>query len=183
MKVVIVVGHSKHSVGACSKNFNVCEYQWNAEFAEDLAKLLNTECVVIHRDTLMTLPSIVNQEKPDFIVALHCNAYNTAVGGCETLYWHKSKSGKVAAAILQEKITFALYNKNRGIKPKTSEDRGGFLLRYTNAPCLIAEPFFIDNDIDFANAQMHRDSLLFAFKEAIEETINYLKEKRCKKSQ
>ena len=171
MKVAIVVGHSKYSPGACNTTYDACEYQYNAEFAEDLKKLLNIDCVVIYRDTLMTLPSVINQENPDFIISLHCNAYNTVASGCETLYWHKSKHGKIAATILQEKIIFALYNKNRGIKPKTSEDRGGFLLRYTNAPCIIAEPFFIDNDIDFANAQMHRDSLLFAFKEAIKEVF------------
>ena len=35
--------------------------------------------------------------------------------------------------------------KNRGFKSKTVEDRSGYLLKYTKAPCIILEPFFIDN--------------------------------------
>ncbi len=182
MKVALVVGHSRESVGACSKRFNICEHQYNTEFVSDLSKILDVKYVVIHRQSLMTLPNTINKEKPDFIISFHCNAFDTHASGCEMLYYHKSGIGKKCAAILQRKVLLALSNKNRDIKAKTSEDRGGFLLRYTEAPCIIAEPFFIDNDMDFANAQVCRDALLFAVKEAIEEIANYIeKEKQCKR--
>jgi len=177
MKVAIVVGHSKHSVGACNKTYNICEYQWNKKFAQDLVKLLSIDYEIVYRESLMKLPSQVNFTEADFVISLHSNAFNTQVGGCETLYYHKSKAGEKLASILQEKVAFTLYNKNRGIRPKTSEDRGGFLLRYTEAPCIIAEPFFIDNDIDFMNAQIYRGTLLAAFKDAIEQITKYIEEK------
>jgi len=58
---------------------------------------------------------------------------------------------------------------NRGAKPKAAEDRGGHLLRYTKAPCLIAEPFFIDNNSDLARAQENLDGLAAAYAAAIDE--------------
>lgn len=68
----------------------------------------------------------------------------------------------------------ALGINDRGIKPKTAEDRGGFLLRYTSMPCLIAEPFFIDNDEDLAKANSNRDELVQAYADAITEIAGAL---------
>ena len=42
------------------------------------------------------------------------------------------------------------------------------MLRYTNAPCVIAEPFFIDNDEDLAKAKQDLDGLAKAYVEAID---------------
>jgi N-acetylmuramoyl-L-alanine amidase len=52
---------------------------------------------------------------------------------------------------------------------KEAEDRGGYLLRYTKAPCLIAEPFFIDNNNDLTRAQEDLDGLTSAYASAIDE--------------
>ena len=73
------------------------------------------------------------------------------------------------AEILLNHLVGHLRLPNRGIKPKTAEERGGYLLRYTNAPCVIAEPFFIDNDADLARAQEDLDGLAAAYAAAIEE--------------
>ena len=54
------------------------------------------------------------------------------------------------------------------MKPKTSKDRGGYLLKYTNAPCVIAESFFIDNDDDLARAQEDLEGLAEAYVRAID---------------
>ncbi|MDY7034072.1 MAG: N-acetylmuramoyl-L-alanine amidase, partial [Thermodesulfobacteriota bacterium] len=58
--------------------------------------------------------------------------------------------------------------KNRGLKPKTAEDRGGYLLRNTIAACVIAEPFFIDNNEDLKTAIDKRDLLVKAYANGIE---------------
>ena len=65
------------------------------------------------------------------------------------MYYHKSKQGKAIAQIFQNNMLSALGLSNRGLKPISAEDRGGYLLRYTNAPCVLIEPFFIDNNSDF----------------------------------
>ncbi len=100
---------------------------------------------------------------PDFIISLHCNAYNKQVSGTEVLYYHRSTKGKQAASILQAKLIEALSLPARGIKARTTEDRGGYLLKYTAAPCIISEPFFIDNDDDLKVATEKRDRLVSAY--------------------
>ena len=72
------------------------------------------------------------------------------------------------AEILQNAMVGYLKLPNRGVKPKTSEDRGGYLLRYTEAPCVIAEPFFIDNNDDLARAQEDLEGLAEAYAGAID---------------
>ena len=71
------------------------------------------------------------------------------------------------AEILKNALVENLKLPDRVIKPKTSEDRGGYLLRYTKAPCVIAEPFFIDNDDDLARAQEDLEGLAEAYAGAI----------------
>ena len=41
-------------------------------------------------------------------------------------------------------------------------------MRYTHAPCVIAEPFFIDNDEDLARAREDPDGLALAYARAID---------------
>jgi N-acetylmuramoyl-L-alanine amidase len=94
--------------------------------------------------------------------------------GTEVLYYHTSQKGKQMAEILQNHLVTYLGLKDRGIKPKSAEDRGGYLLRYTNAPCVIAEPFFIDNDQDLSVAMLNKSGLADAYIKAIDEIANTL---------
>ncbi len=84
------------------------------------------------------------------------------------LYYHRSIKGKLIAGILNEQLVEALSLKNRGLKPKASEDRGGHLLKNTVAPCVIAEPFFIDNNKDLETAIDKRELLVKAYANGIE---------------
>jgi hypothetical protein len=89
--------------------------------------------------------------------------------GTEVLYYHKSENGKKMAKILLNHLVEYLKLPNRGVKPKTVEDRGGPLLRYTKAPCVIAEPFFIDNNSDLVRVQEDLDGLAVVYAKAIDE--------------
>jgi len=160
-KIVLVVGHNETSQGATNVASGTSEFEFNSKLADQIEYLLrdtNVQCEIVYRNSYAELPKEVNKLEPDFIVSLHCNAYDTNVSGTSVLYYHSSKLGKAMAEVLQEHLLFALGLNNRGVKPKHSEDRGGFLLRYTQAPCVIAEPFFIDNDEDLevATARSHR---------------------------
>jgi N-acetylmuramoyl-L-alanine amidase len=132
-------------------------------------KVQKTEVQRVYRRTHKELPDDINALEPDFIVSLHCNAFNTQVSGTEVLYYDKSEKGKKMAEILLKHLVEHLKLGNRGIKPKTAEDRGGYLLCYTKAPCVISEPFFIDNDDDLARAQEDLDGLALAYANTIEE--------------
>ena len=52
---------------------------------------------------------------------------------------------------------------------KTAEDRGGYVLKYTKCPIVIAEPFFIDNDYDCDIFFKRRDTLIQCFIDSIDQ--------------
>lgn len=177
MKCGLIVGHKANKPGACNKNSNICEYQFNDQLACDIYDYLkeeksNTSIQIIRRQTYRELPDDVNLLNPDFCISLHCNAahpdYTGKWNGTETLYYHKSKKGKSMAEIVQKNIVEVLEFKDRGILPRKTEDRGGYLLRYTDMPCIIAEPFFIDNNSAYKTVIERYDRLVRAYAYSIE---------------
>ena len=149
MTVALVVGHTENKKGAKNKSFCLCEYDINNKLAKDIKKILGDKVEIVYRlNGYKNLPSDINKMNPEFILSLHSNAFNTKASGSEILYYHKSKAGKKMAQEFQNTVVKSLGLKDRGIKSKTAEDRGGYLLKYTNAPCIIMEPYFIDNDED-----------------------------------
>ena len=181
MSVVIAVGHRAGDRGAVNAASGVTEYDFNSALALRISEALGERGIyvrIVHRDDMpggyRRLPDRINALSPELIVSLHCNAYPEKPGereatGTEVLYYHASGPGRRMAQILQRHLVKALFLRDRGIQPKRSEDRGGYLLRYTLAPCVIAEPFFIDNDNDLRMAQKHYDTLVAAYADAIEE--------------
>jgi len=173
MKTILVVGHSEVSQGAKNKSFCVSEYSINKKLAIDIKKVLGSKVEIVYRlNGYIQLPNGINKLNPNLILSLHCNAYNTKVSGSEVLYYYKSERSKKIAQIFQSKIVNVLELSDRGIKGKSSEDRGGYLLRYTDAPCLIMEPYFIDNDSDFTRFLCKYKSYVECICNTIEEINN-----------
>lgn len=185
MRVAIVIGHHEQDKGADNASYEANEFEFNQALAHDIEHKffdlnLIDEIVVAYRETsYQDLPIQINALKADLIVSLHCNAFDTHANGCEMLYYHKSVKGKEVARIFQNNIVQGFDNKDRGIKPKRSEDRGGYLLRFTNAPCIICEPFFIDNDEEYLKAieYFNNGDLTKWYCEAINKALDYLKTK------
>ena len=183
MRVAVIVGHQENSPGAVNENYQVSEFEFTQRLAHDIKHSfaefnLVDEIVIVYRETnYKNLPYQINRLNPDLIVSLHCNAYDTHASGCEMLYYHSSEKSKEIARIFQNHLVQRLENKDRGIKPKHSEDRGGYLLRYTLAPCIITEPFFIDNDDEYlrANECFHDGDLTRWYCEAINQSVQYLR--------
>jgi N-acetylmuramoyl-L-alanine amidase len=168
-KCALVIGHKKKSPGALNPNTGIKEFDFNEALAISIeGKTTTVEIQRIYRRTYKDLPGDINQYNPHFTISLHCNAFNKEVSGTEILYYYKSQKGKMIAEILKNALVEHLKLPDRGLKPKTSEDRGGYLLRYTKAPCVIAEPFFIDNDDDLARAQEDLEGLAMAYAKAID---------------
>lgn len=175
-KAAIVVGHSQTSQGAVNPETGKTEWQFNNEIAQMVKdKLLphpSIHPIIVYRNHgYAKLPYEINELQPDAILSLHANAFNRYASGCEVLYYHKSERGKKFAEIVLRNIHSVLFNTNRGIRPKTSEDRGGYLLKLTNAPCVIAEPFFIDNYEDFMKAEHSKGALADAYAKSIIEFL------------
>lgn len=169
----LVIGHKKSSPGAMNGSSGLTEFDFNEDLASRIKhKTMSVEIRVVYRTTYKELPNKINQLNPDFIISLHCNAYNKASSGTEVLYYHTSQKGRQMAQVLQNHLVTFLGLKDRGVKPKSAEDRGGYLLRYTNAPCVIAEPFFIDNDQDLSVAMLDKSALADCYVRAIHEIAN-----------
>lgn len=178
MRCGLIVGHKKNHPGACNKKHNICEYRFNDQLACDMYDLLkenesNTSIQIIRRKTYKSLPDDVNLLEPDFCISLHCNAahpdYMGKWNGTETLYYYTSKMGKLMAEILQKNIVDVLEFRDRGILPRKTEDRGGYILRYVDSPCVIAEPFFIDNNKAYKTVVEKYDKLVQSYANSIEQ--------------
>jgi N-acetylmuramoyl-L-alanine amidase len=168
--VVLVIGHSKDSEGACNKKHRECEFTFNQKLVNVIDALLAGQPIITHivyRDLYETLPEDINKLNPDFIISFHCNAYNKKTSGTETLYWHSSRKGRKIADIVQDEILHALNLPNRGSKPVYDGERGNYVLKETKAPCVITEPFFIDNDEDYEKANNNFLRLVMAYISAI----------------
>lgn len=160
-RVLLVVGHSKHSKGATNKKYGISEFDFNEKLALaikyhsiQLGQTSNLyEVDIFYREEgYAQLPHSINLEEADLVISLHSNAYDTKVSGFETLYYHKKETDKNVALIFQSHFQELFTTNNRGIKAKTSEDRGGYLLKMVQSPIVLVEPFFIDNDKDLESA-------------------------------
>lgn len=171
----LVIGHKKTSPGAVNQSQALTEFEFNDNLAMIIEKKVRRVDVQrVYRRTWKDLPDDINALKPTLIVSLHCNAFNQEASGTEVLYYHKSSKGKRMAEILLGHLVDHLKLKDRGAKARSAEDRGGNLLRYTKAPCVIAEPFFIDNDQDLQRAQDNIDGFASAYATGIEEAAQDL---------
>jgi len=162
-KLCLIVGHKESSQGAKNVSSGLTEYNFNDKLAHDIKEASELDITIVYRDTYKSLPDKINKLNPDFCVSLHCNAFNRKARGTELLYYHTSQKSLVLADELQERVVGALMSLDRGIKPKRSEDRGGYLLRYVDSPIVIAESFFIDNDQELENVNDRYADLVDAY--------------------
>ena len=158
MKVAIIVGHEANKQGAVNVKTGVTEFAFNTRLAEliqdEFDLMPGFECIVVYRENgYEELPYDVNRTGADIAISLHCNAFNKKARGCETLHWYGSKNGALLAECLHDSFVNVYgVSSDRGVKPRTASDRGANLLRKTSMPCVIVEPFFIDNDAELEYA-------------------------------
>ena len=164
------IGHQKVSPGCQNKARGLTEFDFNERVAKRVKGLVKKAGVtLVYRETYGALPAQINALNQDFAISLHCNAFDGTASGSETLYYHGYDGSLRLAAIVQKHIVGCLGLKDRGLRPKSEEERGGFQLKNVKAPCVIVEPFFLDNDADLAVAESRFDSLCQAYADAIDE--------------
>jgi len=160
--IALVVGHTEDSPGAINNKAGLNEFYLNNEIVNIIKTLSNRKDIeIIYRDTYKKLPEKINKLNPEYIISFHCNAsmlHNAS--GSEVLYYKGSIKGKELAYKFQRVIVNTLGLPDRGIKSRTLYDRGGHLLKYTNAPCIILEPFFIDNMKDVTAYRKNRTQFI-----------------------
>lgn len=187
MKVALVVGHCEGSKGAWNPRFNIAEYDFNNKLAFQILKLFDDsnqiEPVVVHRHLRSGIRGLVVKLNtvicPKLIISMHLNAHsNQAANGTEVLHWHRSKRSGEIAKIFERHFTDFLQTRDRSgqaqAKGVSEEDRGGYILRYTNAWCVLCEPFFLSNDKELHQGleSLSDGSLADAYVKAITECVN-----------
>lgn len=171
MKVALVIGHKTTSQGARNVATGLTEFMYNEGLAKRVVPLMRAaghEVETVYRDVpYRDLPAKINDLQPDCVVSLHCNAFNKTASGSEVLYYKSSRNGRGLADSLRAAVVGVLGLPDRGVKPRGTEDRGGVLLRYTSAPCVILEPLFIDNDKDLERGVDKYDELAQAITDGV----------------
>lgn len=166
---VLVVGHHPDKPGGVNPHSNISEYEFNKDLAPRIEKKVqNVRVLKLFRKTYESLPRDINYLNPDFVISLHCNYYDSVVSGTEVLYCYEDYKGKEMAGILLQHLVEHLGLRNRGLVPRREGELGYHVLCNTNAPCVIAEPFFISNDQDLAHAQEDLEGLAQAYANAID---------------
>lgn len=87
---------------------------------------------------------ISNKVAPDYFVCIHCNSYDgTAAGGTETYTYTLGTKGEVLAKAVQSELVKAIGLSDRGVSTASF-----YVLKYTNAPAILAELGFLSNAIE-----------------------------------
>jgi len=176
LKVVLDVGHSAQKGGAYNPDYGIDEFDFwlpRSHKVSDHLRAAGLEVQIVNRleaggHGAVAATNACNKANGDLIVALHANAFNGMVSGSEVLAWHSSKkANKLAESILAAMVNVLGLN-NRGVQAiRWPDERGYHQLRYTKAPCVIIEPFFMDNTGDLRVAMAKELELCKAIADGI----------------
>lgn len=172
--LAIAIGHKKSSPGAVNQRFKLSEYEYNEELAYLIQKYLSQVGIsskFVFRSTYRNLPDDINAIGSDVALELHANAFDGKLSGSQISYSNQSENGKKLANILQREIVNVLKLPDRGIKPKSSNDKNGYILHNVKAPIVVTELFFIDNDSDIKIAIEKKEELAQAIARGIKKYL------------
>ena len=162
LKIAWVVGHSKiHPGSRGARPIDAMEYDWNYSLAMDLwreSKEAGFDAKVFTRDGVSI--ALVGKSVSDWVdgdgvaIELHCNSFDGASGGTETLYDDDPEGSKDFAATIHRYVLKAMERttkRDRGIKLRStkdldaSNDRGAVNLESIKCVSCLVEPCFWDN--------------------------------------
>ena len=172
--LAIVIGHNAARPGAWSETLQTSEYDWNKDEATLLVAAIHrlpgpaitmsvferSSYAASYKLEMRQLTGAVNAARPRLIVSRHFNALNGKVHGCCALHYPGSARGALAAEVLSRAAATALGGRNIGAMAQAVSASGKplHILRDTQAPAVILEPFFGDHEGDAERARTARAS-------------------------
>lgn len=152
MKLAIVVGHNSASQGAVRQDTGDSEFVWNGRLARRIERLAGSYSFQVrtffrtpgggYSNEIRRVYAEVDAWGADASVELHFNGASSAEAtGTETLSSGTALSLRLAESV-QREMVLALGIRDRGIKTRSSSDRGGMSLISGRAPAILVEPFF-----------------------------------------
>ena len=180
--VAVCVGHSRYGDDGAVNVDGVTEWAFNQPLAKRVCELVEQaghSAILIDRYTgtsyssaMLALAKRLKELKVDVAIELHFNSAGSLATGYEFLHWFASPKGvELGHKLLRSFAKHFPDQKNRGLKPIDSTDRGGLFLRKTQCPAVICEPFFGSNEKDTTFFAAHREELARAYSEGI---LNWL---------
>lgn len=162
MKTAIIIGHDKTSPGAWSPFLHTSEYIYNSEVASYLggvADIYKRPLGGGYTTQMRKLAEILNPKGYDLVVELHFNSFNGEANGCEAIIYPGNDFSRNAGNDFCDLVSARYQIENRGVKEHGKGDRGYGFLSLMEAPAIILEPFFGDNEEaeKFANEAKYAD--------------------------
>lgn len=131
--------------GAVNKNLGIRECDVALSVSNKVAfylRRVGLPVVVMQNDSLKEIVDEANIYGDSLFISIHCNAANGQARGTETFVSpHASHTSVLLADKIQDQIVNNLGTLNRGVKYENY-----YVLRYTDAPAVLVELEFIDND-------------------------------------
>lgn len=189
--VVIDPGHGGQDPGALNKvdpSIKEKDYTLDTSLAATEYLRKNNINVVLTRETdlpsnqqlsLSERSSLSNSINPELLVSVHFNSYNTTARGIEAFYKYKDRNGGTSKTLASNVLNSVLEEfklPNRGIKTRVGSDGVTdyyHMIRAVNAPSIIIESSFIDNEEDqkLVNTLEKRKKLGTQIGKGIEKTL------------
>ena len=155
VKICIDAGHGSNTVGKRSPDGSLREYEFNRDVANRLKNILiahGVEVILTCGDDydlpLQQRCDIANQNKADYFVSIHANAYGTDwndARGWEVFVVGKGGRAEELAETIHEYSIAELGLKDRGVKTANF-----YVLRNTNMPAVLIEHGFYTNKTECA---------------------------------
>ena len=123
--------------------------------------------------------SLANAIEPELVVSVHFNAYNGTARGIEAFYKYKDRNGGTSKTLASNVVNSILEEfslPNRGLKTRVGSNGVTdyyHMIREVDAPSIIIESSFIDNEEDqkLVNTLERRQLLGTQIGKGIEKTL------------
>lgn len=150
MKIFINPGHCPGSdSGAVGYGLTEAEVALNiGRRVEKYLQAVGYDVKLFQYDGLAEIVDTSNYWNADLFISIHCNAFNGAARGTETIHYASSVEGKKLAKAIQRRVVNQLGTVDRGIKDKIAGGYDAYVVKYTDCPAVLVETAFIDNYAD-----------------------------------
>jgi N-acetylmuramoyl-L-alanine amidase len=140
-------GTPDYDPGAVNKELGLYENEIAADIGELVAHYLKEagcEVESLQNERLSYICAMANRSGAELFVSIHCNAFNGAANGTESLFYPGDAEGKRLAECINRQIVDTFDITDRGVK-----ERGDLaVLNGTYMPAVLVETAFIDNEDD-----------------------------------
>lgn len=150
MKIFINPGHGGDDCGAVGNGLKERDVVLRiGKRVEQYLQAVGYKVKTFQYDGLQEICNDANAFKADLFISIHCNAATGNAKGTETYWSGFSESSHRLASKIQLQLVGSLPLVNRGVKSASF-----FVLKNTDAPAVLVETAFIDNEDD---AKLLRD--------------------------